>query len=137
TDAGDLRAAVGRRALRLRPVRRGDTEEGVLRRAVLDELLGDPRRLVDRDREADADAARLPARATDVGDGGVDPAGPARGVDEGTAGVAGVDRRGGLDGRGHHGSRLLLLRGEGGALLLALARGGRHRPVEGADDAGG
>src|SRR5665648_959989 len=85
----------------------------------LDELLGGASGLVGRDREADPDAAgALCTRG--LGDRRVDPDHLAVGVHQGSPGVAGIDRRVGLD-------RV----DEGG--LGGVARS--HRPVEGTDDA--
>src|SRR5829696_4586452 len=70
-----------------------DAEVGVGRLTVVDELVGDDPGVVDRDREPDADVAALRAGARPAGqrgDGGVDADDLAVGVDERTAGVAGV-----------------------------------------------
>src|SRR6476646_1958837 len=93
----DLGAGAGGRAVAGAAVLRGAPEVGVGRGAVVDELLGDRGRLVDRDREADADAARLAAGGgAQRRDGRVDADQLAAGVDEGATAVAGVDRRGRL-----------------------------------------
>ena len=94
-----------------------DPEVGVLDFAVLLDLLHDFARGVDRHREADADVAAAAAAGLDLG---VDPDHAARAVDQRPAGVAGVDRRVGLD---HVRDREAV-----GGLDLALDRG---------DDAGG
>ena len=100
-----------------------DADTCVGRRLARGELLHDRPRLVDRDREAEADRAALalggrPART----DGGVDADDVAVQVDQRATGVAGVDRRVGLD------------RGEDRALATAA---GVDRAVQRADDAAG
>src|SRR5699024_4323583 len=114
TDPGgipDLRRTVGE----------GHAQVGVLGGTVLDQLVGDGGGQVDRDREAQTDAAvGLPAG----GDRGGDPDDVPGAVEQRTTGVAGVDGGVDLDGVGDH------------LLPVELVSGG-HRPVQGGDDAGG
>src|SRR6478735_7040802 len=99
-DGDDLRARALRGAVRDDRVAGADAEVGVLGLAALDQLVGDGLRLLDRDRETDADVAALaPARALPQGgDRAVDADELTLAVDERAARVAGVDRRRRLDG---------------------------------------
>src|SRR5206468_6499631 len=98
-----------------------DAEEGVLDLSALLELVGDLLRRVDRHREADPDRA-VSARGRDLR---VDADHATVAVDQRTAGVAGVDRRIGLDD--------MLDRESVRSLELALQRAddpGRDRAIE-------
>ena len=87
--------------VRVHGVLKANTENRVARVTSLLEFADDPLRLVDRDREPDADAARLRVGSAltliERRDRGVDADDVAGHVDERPTGVAWVDRRVGLD----------------------------------------